>query len=89
MDKMRFIVIGLAVLPGTGWVVQASAPVAKTFAGVATATANHDVLVFADERIGTPHFAIGLRARLNGSTTGFSQAQVTFTGYLEDLPAAP
>jgi hypothetical protein len=57
-----------------------------TFGDTAIASANHKVLVFADEQIGTSHFQVVVQARLNGSTTGFSQAQVTFSGYLEDLP---
>ena len=60
-----------------------------TFDGVAIFSANHKVLVFADEQIGTSHFQVGVQARLNGTTTGFAQAQVTFSGYIEDLPAAP
>ena len=59
-----------------------------TFVGTAIATANHKVLVFADELIGTGHHQVGVQARLNGATTGFTQAQVTFTGYVEDLPDA-
>lgn len=58
-----------------------------TFGGTAISSANHKVLVFADELIGTSHFQVGVQARLNGTTTGFAQAQVTFAGYLEDLPA--
>ena len=27
-----------------------------------------------------------VQARLNGATTGFAQGQVTFSGYIEDLP---
>jgi hypothetical protein len=60
-----------------------------TFDGTSIFSANHDVLVFADEQIGTQHFGVAVQARLNGSTTGFTQAQFTFTGYLEDLPTAP
>jgi hypothetical protein len=58
------------------------------FDGVAIFTANHRVQVFADELIGTTHNQIGVQARLNGTTTGFTQAQVTFSGYVEDLPSA-
>jgi hypothetical protein len=58
-----------------------------TFAGIAISSANHKVLVFADELIGTSHFQVVVQARLNGPTTAFAQAQVTFSGYLEDLPA--
>jgi hypothetical protein len=57
-----------------------------TFSGTAISSANHKVLVFADEQIGTSHFQVVVQARLNGATTGFAQAQVTFSGYLEDLP---
>lgn len=57
-----------------------------TFDGTAISTANHKVLVFADERIGTAQFSVGFQARLNGTTTGFTNAQITFSGYLEDLP---
>lgn len=59
------------------------------FDGVAISAANHKVLVFADEQIGTSHFYVGVQARLNGVTTAFAQAQVTFSGYLEDLPTTP
>lgn len=52
-------------------------------------TANHKVLVFADEQIGTAHFQIGIRARINGIAAGTVQAQITFSGYMEDLPTAP
>ena len=55
------------------------------FDGVATFTANHKVLVFADEQIGASHNMVGVSARLNGAATGHPQAQVTFSGYLEDL----
>jgi len=57
------------------------------FDGTAISSANHKVMVFADEQIGTSHFFVALQARLNGSTTGFTQAQVTFSGYVEDLPS--
>lgn len=59
------------------------------FSGVSISAANHKVLVFADEQIGTSHFGLVLQARLNGITTAFAQAQVTFSGYLEDLPTTP
>lgn len=59
------------------------------FDGIAIAAANHKVLIFADEQIGTAHFFVGVQARLNAATTAFTQAKVTFSGYLEDLPAAP
>ena len=57
------------------------------FSGTAIASANHKVLVFADEQIGTAHFGLVVQARLNATTTGFTQAQVTFSGYIEDLLA--
>lgn len=60
-----------------------------TFSGTAISSANHKVLVFADEQIGTSHFGVVVQARLNGTTTGFTQAQVTFSDYIEDLPAVP
>jgi hypothetical protein len=56
------------------------------FGGTAISSANHRVLVFADEQIGPAHFGLVVQARLNESTTGFTQAQVTFSGYIEDLP---
>jgi hypothetical protein len=59
-----------------------------TFDGMAIATANHKVLVFADEQIGNNHYQVGFQARLNGAPTIPSQAQITFSGYLEDLPTA-
>ena len=52
------------------------------------ASASDKVLVFAEEQIGTTHYQVGFQARLNGTTTGFAQAQITFTGYLEDLTIA-
>jgi len=60
------------------------------FDGTAIASANHKVLVFADEQIGTGHFGVTAQARLNGQPppNSFSQAQFTFSGYLEDIPAA-
>lgn len=63
-----------------------------TFGGTAIFAANHQVLVFADELIGTGHFQVGVSARLNAvppTGSGLVQAQLTFTGYVEDLPAAP
>ena len=58
------------------------------FDGVQLAAANHEVLVFADELIGTNHYKVVARARLNGMppTGFFTQAQFTFSGYLEDVP---
>ena len=60
------------------------------FDGTAIASANHNVLVFADEQIGTGHYFVTAQARLNGTAppNGFVQAQFTFSGYLEDIPAA-
>lgn len=60
------------------------------FGDTSIAAANHKVLVFADEQIGTQHLKVVVQARLNAPLTGspFVQAQVTFSGYLEDLPAA-
>ena len=61
------------------------------FDDTAIATANHQVLVFADEQIGTGHFGVTAQARLNGlppPNPAFLQAQFTFSGYLEDIPAA-
>ena len=60
-----------------------------TFSGYATSTANHKVLIFADEQIGPGHYGVSLEVRLNTPATGFVQGQVTMTGYLEDLPAVP
>lgn len=58
------------------------------FDGVQLATANHEVLVFADELIGTNHYKVVAQARLNAMppANAFTQAQFTFSGYLEDLP---
>ena len=61
------------------------------FDGTAIASANHKVLVFADEQIGTGHFGVTAQARLSGTpppNPAFLQAQFTFSGYLEDIPAA-
>ena len=41
-----------------------------TFSGVSIYSANHKVLVFADELIGTGHFQVGVSARLNGAAAG-------------------
>lgn len=59
------------------------------FDGTFIASANHKVLVFADELIGTAHFGLTLQARLSGTPApnSFTQAQVTFSGYIEDLPS--
>jgi hypothetical protein len=60
------------------------------FDGTAIASANHMVLVFADEQIGTGHYGVTAQARLNAAPppNAFLQAQFTFSGYLEDIPAA-
>jgi hypothetical protein len=60
-----------------------------SFVGTAIASANHKVLVFADETIGTSHYGVVVQGRLNGAANGFAQGQVTFSGYLEDLPVVP
>ena len=59
-----------------------------SFDGTSIFAANHKVLVFADEQIGTTHYQVGVQARLNvvPPANSFVQAQVTFSGYLEDLP---
>ena len=56
------------------------------FDGVQLASANHSVLVFADEQIGTNHDKLVAQARLNGipPVNSFTQAQFTFSG----LPGA-
>ena len=60
------------------------------FNGITTSAANHKVLVFADEQIGTAHFTIALQVTLDAPATGgLNQGQVTLSGYLEDLPVAP
>jgi hypothetical protein len=60
-----------------------------TFNGVATSSANHKTLIFADEQIGAGHFNIGLEVRLDTPATTSASGQVTLSGYLEDLPATP
>lgn len=58
-----------------------------TFGDTAIASANHKVLVFADEQIGSTHHQVGVQARLNEyPAVGSPQAQFTFSGYVEDLP---
>jgi hypothetical protein len=58
-----------------------------TFGEFAIATANLKVLIFADERIGAnAGFGISIQGQLSGSTTEFTQGQVTLSGYIEDLP---
>ena len=60
------------------------------FDGIQLAAANHHVLVFADEQIGTNHYQVVAQARLNAMppANAFTQAQFTLSGYLEDLPTA-
>jgi hypothetical protein len=58
-----------------------------SFNNSAIFTAKNKGLVFADEQIGTEHFSVGVSARLINRTDGYGQAQFTFSGYLEDLPA--
>jgi hypothetical protein len=60
-----------------------------TFNNQAAATANHKVLVFAEEQIGQGHYQIGVRVTLSGPNTAHAQGQITFSGYLEDLPTVP
>jgi len=50
-------------------------------------TADESGLVLADEKIGNEQFSVGVAASLNTVTAPFAQAQFTFSGYLEDLPA--
>jgi hypothetical protein len=57
-----------------------------TFGDMAIASANYKVLVFADELIGTTHYQVGFEARLNEYAATPAHAQITFSGYLEDLP---
>ena len=59
------------------------------FDGVQLAAANHEVLVFADKMIGANHYKVTAQARFNAMPPAgaFTQAQFTFSGYLEDLPA--
>jgi hypothetical protein len=58
-----------------------------SFNGSGIFAANRKGLVFADEQIGGEHFSVGVSARLSAANAGFAQAQFTFTGYTEDLPA--
>lgn len=61
-----------------------------SFAGELVAAANHKVLVFADEVINGEHFQIAVQARLAFNVSpGSAQAQITFSGWVEDLPAMP
>lgn len=52
-------------------------------------TANHKVLVFADELIGETHFKIKVDAFLNGLASQVAWGIITFSGYMEDLPVTP
>lgn len=58
------------------------------FQGTMISAGNFKVLAFADELIGTQHLQVVAQARLNGvpPADALTQAQLTFTGYLEDLP---
>jgi len=57
-----------------------------TFVNLATSAANHKVLIFADEQIGTAHFSVSLQVRMDAAASGgTNQGQVTLSGYLEDL----
>lgn len=58
-----------------------------SFKDSAIFTSSRNVSVLADERIGSEHFSVGISARLVGVAAQSAQAQFTFTGYLEDLPA--
>lgn len=59
-----------------------------SFKDSAIFTTRRSVSVFADERIGSEHYSIGISARLSGGVAAqYAQAQFTFSGYLEDLPA--
>ena len=61
-----------------------------TFAFELVGTANHKVLVFADEVINGEHFQIAVQARLQFNVSpGTAQAQITFSGWVEDLPVVP
>ena len=60
------------------------------FDGTAISAFNQKMLVFADGSIGSGGLSIVAQARLNGLVPAntFTQVQFTFSGYLEDLPAA-
>ncbi len=58
-----------------------------SFKDSAIFTTNRNVSVYADEQIGSEHFSVGISARLSGVAPQPAQAQFTFSGYLEDLPA--
>lgn len=55
--------------------------------GQTTSTANHKVLVFADERVVT-HYNLGVTISfgISGTVTEATQAEVTLSGYIEDAP---
>lgn len=57
--------------------------------GMPLLTANHKVLVFADELIGETHFSIRVDVFLNGLATKVAWGIITFSGYMEDLPVTP
>lgn len=57
------------------------------FNGIATSSANHKVLIFADEQIGTSHYGLVLEVRTDlPAAGGITQGQITLSGYVEDLP---
>jgi hypothetical protein len=60
------------------------------FDGTSLSVFNQKMLVFADSKIGDVAYAVVAQARLNGlaPANSFVQVQFTFSGYLEDLPAA-
>jgi hypothetical protein len=58
-----------------------------SFKDSAIFAASRNDVVMADEQIGGEHFSVGISARIIGGTALSAQAQFTFSGYLEDLPA--
>jgi hypothetical protein len=58
-----------------------------SFKDSAIFAASRNAAVMADEQIGSEHFSVGISARIIGGTASYAQAQFTFSGYLEDLPA--
>ena len=56
-------------------------------AGLTYWTANHKVVVYADEKIGGTMINHTVALEVSGNVTLPSKADVMFTGYLEDLPA--
>jgi hypothetical protein len=58
-----------------------------SFKDSAVFSGSRNVSVLADEQIGGEHFSVGVSARLVGVAAQAAQAQFTFSGYLEDLPA--